>query len=99
MCEAMYESILYPSAGISHNYETYSVVLDSGLTATGLLISENEQEIRLKNEEGIERTIKMEEVLEKKKLNVSIMPADIQKLITEQELIDMVEYLITLQKK
>jgi putative membrane-bound dehydrogenase-like protein len=97
--EAMYESILYPSAGISHNYESYLIITSEGQTVNGLLVSETDQEIRLKNEEGIERVVKTEDILEKKKQEMSMMPADIQKLITEQELVDMVEYLMTLQKK
>ena len=36
---------------------------------------------------------------ELQKQRVSLMPADLQKLMTKQELIDVVEYLTTLKKK
>ena len=46
--QAMFESIIFPSAGISHNYEAYTLVLVSGTTSTGLIISETDESIRLK---------------------------------------------------
>ena len=38
--EAMFESILYPSAGISHSYETFTAELADGNVVTGLKVSE-----------------------------------------------------------
>lgn len=95
--EAMYEAILYPSAGVSHNYESYSVVTDSGNLYTGLLVSQTEEQVVLKDAEGIERTIDQEEIIEMVKQEISLMPADLQKLMTAQELVDLVSYLKTLK--
>lgn len=99
--EAMFESIIYPSAGISHNYETYLVVLDNGTQATGLLTSETDDSLTLKNTDGISKTFKKSEVELKVKQKISLMPADLQKLMTEEELVNVVEYMTTLkvQKK
>ena len=41
--QAMYESILFPSAGISHNYETYSVILNDGNVVTGIVTSQTDE--------------------------------------------------------
>src|SRR5690606_10746158 len=46
--EAFFESILYPSAGISHNFETWLVLLDSGNTATGILVSQTADTLTLR---------------------------------------------------
>ncbi|MDA1015219.1 MAG: NPCBM/NEW2 domain-containing protein [Planctomycetota bacterium] len=95
---AFYESILYPSAGISHNYETYTVVLNSGLQVSGIITSRTDESVSVKDIESVVRTIKMSDVDEIVKQSVSLMPADIQKNMTEQDLVDVVEYLTTLKK-
>lgn len=96
---AMFESILYPSAGISHNYENWLVVTDEGETLSGLLVSETDSEVKIKDVKGIVRTVKTDSVEARKKLDISLMPADLQKLITVQELVDIVDYLQTLKAK
>ena len=97
--QAMFESILYPSAGISHNYENWMVLTDEGLVHTGLLISDTDTEFKLKDVKGIIRTIPTNSIDEKKKLDISLMPADLQKLMSVQELVDVVEYMRSLKVK
>lgn len=95
---AMYESILYPSAGISHNYENWLVLTDEGQTFNGVLLGESADEVRIKDDKGIVHSIASDSVEEKKKLELSLMPADLHEHMTEQELIDLVRYLATLKK-
>lgn len=97
--QAMFESIIYPSAGISHNYEAYSLVLATGTTVNGLITSETDDSISIKGDDAIVRTFKMDEVDEKVKQKISLMPADLQKVMTVQEIVDVVDYLLTLKKK
>jgi putative membrane-bound dehydrogenase-like protein len=96
--EAMFESILFPSAGISHNYETFVLATTDGNIVTGLLASKSENEVAITSEDGITRTFKMSDVDQLQKQTVSLMPADLQKLVTQQELVDVVQYLLTLRK-
>jgi len=95
---AFFESILFPSAGIAHNYEQYSVVLNDGNVVAGLMTSKTDQAVTIRNAEGINRTIPTGDVDEIVKQKISIMPADLQKLLSEQDLVDVVEYLQTLKK-
>ncbi|MEX2187435.1 MAG: PVC-type heme-binding CxxCH protein [Pirellulales bacterium] len=95
---AVYESILFPSAGIAHSYETYTLRLEDGSVVTGLLVSKTPEEIVIKGEDALNRTFKADEVDEMKKQPISIMPADLQKLMTVDELVDVAEYLTTLRK-
>jgi putative heme-binding domain-containing protein len=95
---AFFESILFPSAGIAHNYEMYSAVLNDGNVVAGLLISKTDQAVTIRNKEGINRTIPTGDVDQIVKQKISIMPADLQKLLSEQDLVDVVEYLTTLKK-
>jgi putative membrane-bound dehydrogenase-like protein len=96
--EAMFESILYPSASILHNYETWVVVTNKGTTANGLLVSKTAEEVSLKDSEGIVRTFKMGDVDSLSRSSVSLMPADLHQAISTQELVDVVEYLLTLRE-
>lgn len=96
--EALFESILYPSAGISHNYESYTVILDSGNVVNGLLVNKTDDAITIKDAESITRTFKMDDVDEIIQQKVSLMPADLQKVLTQEELVNIVEYLTTLKK-
>ena len=95
---AFFESIIFPSAGIAHNYEMYSVVLDDGNVVAGLMTSQTDQAVTIKNKDGISRTIPTGDIDEIVKQKISIMPADLQKLLSEQDLVDVVDYLQTLKK-
>jgi len=94
---AMYESILFPSAGISHNYEQYEVTTEDGISAIGLLVEKTAESIKLKNAEGIVLTHPAAGS-ELRRLEVSLMPADLQKNMSAQDLADLVAYMATLKK-
>ncbi|MFT5524908.1 MAG: putative heme-binding domain-containing protein [Pirellulaceae bacterium] len=97
--EAMYVSILDPSAGVSHNYETYSVILLTGNVVTGILVSQTDESLTVRTAEAITKTIDKEDVDELIKQKTSLMPSDLQKLISVDELVSVVEFLATLKKK
>ncbi|MEZ6057015.1 MAG: family 16 glycoside hydrolase [Planctomycetaceae bacterium] len=97
--EALYESILFPSAAISHNFENWMVVDDGGNQYAGLLVSETPSDVQIKDAKGIVHTIPTSKIEIKKKQELSLMPADVQKLLTAEELVDVVEYLTTLKQK
>jgi putative heme-binding domain-containing protein len=97
--EAMFESVLYPSAGISHNFELWTVVKTDGTTLNGLLVSNTDAEVSIKGDDALVRAIPKSEVEELVKQKISLMPADLQKTMTTQELADVVEYMQTLKKK
>ena len=97
--EAMYRSILDPSASISHNFEQYIAELDSGTVEAGLLINETDEAITLRNAEGVDKILPRTEIDELQKSEISLMPANLQTLLTKEQLIDLVEYLTTLKKK
>jgi len=96
--EAMYVSILDPSAAVSHNFETYSILTLDGLAITGLLISETDEAVTLRNSEGIDKTIAQEDIEIFKKQKTSLMPQDLQKLLTVDQLVNLVEYTLTLKR-
>tara|TARA_R110002073_G_scaffold5624_25_gene34703 strand:- start:1348 stop:4626 length:3279 start_codon:yes stop_codon:yes gene_type:complete len=97
--EAMYVSILDPSAAVSHNFETYSLLTDDGSAITGLLVSDTAESVTLRNAEGIDQTVSKEEIEIFQKQSKSLMPQDLQRLMTANQLVNLVEYTLTLTKK
>lgn len=96
--EDMFVAILNPSAAISHNYETYSLLSADGQVLSGLLMNQNDQSVTIRNAEGIDTTVERTEIDELKKQPVSLMPADLQKSLTLQNLVDIVEYMASLRR-
>lgn len=96
--EAMFTSILDPSAGISHNYENYIVLLGSGQIVSGILVTQTDDKIVIRNAEAIDIAIDPDDIEEMTKSEVSIMPANLHQTTDQQGLVDMVEYLMSLKK-
>jgi putative membrane-bound dehydrogenase-like protein len=96
--EAMLTSILDPSAGISHNYETYVVLTADGQVINGLLISDSVDQVVIRTPEAIDRTIDRADIESMKKSDKSLMPENLHQTIDQQGLIDIVEYMTTLKK-
>ena len=97
--EAMLTAVLAPSAGISHNYENFSVLTEEGQVITGLKISETDDEVVIRTADAINRKIPSDEVVKIKKSEKSIMPENLHHITGQQGLIDIVEYMSTLKKK
>jgi putative heme-binding domain-containing protein len=62
-----------------------------------MLVSQSDAEVKLKDENGIVRAIPVAEIEEMSKSDVSMMPSDIQRLLSAQELVDVVAYMSTLK--
>ena len=97
--EAMFTAILHPSAGISHNYETYLVLTDEGDIVTGLLVSETDDAVTLRTVNAENVTVERNAIEAMKRQEQSLMPADLQKVMSTQELVDVVQYMRSLKKK
>jgi putative heme-binding domain-containing protein len=97
--EAIVESVLEPSAGISVGYETYTLDLKSGDDAYGLLVSETADEIAIKDPKGIVTHYKKGDVINKRQLKTSIMPTGLQQGMTAQEFADLIAFLASLKKQ
>jgi len=97
--EALYVGVVDPSAGINHGYESYAIVLEDGNVLTGILVSETERSITIKNAEAIVQEFSRDQIDEMVRQSVSLMPADLTKIMTVEQLVDVVEYMTTLKKE
>jgi putative heme-binding domain-containing protein len=95
--DALYEAILDPSAGISFGYETWQIVLKNGDDVTGLVASETADELAVKAAGGTVTRYKKSDIASRAQLKTSLMPSNLQQTMTGQELVDLVEYLVTLK--
>lgn len=91
--DALYEAILNPSAGISVGYEGWEVTLESGEEFSGILLSEQDGRLTMRNLLGESVIIPQEEVFEKRQMSVSIMPDGLGQMIGQTNLVNLVEYL------
>ncbi len=95
--EGQYLAILHPSAGISYGYEGWEFKLKNGDKITGLIASQTEMELVLKMPGGTLRTVRQADITSRTELADSMMPTGFHQAMTEQELADLVAYLMTLK--
>ncbi|HEX5172464.1 MAG TPA: PVC-type heme-binding CxxCH protein [Cyclobacteriaceae bacterium] len=94
--QAMYRAILYPDQGISFGYEGYSLKLKDGSEAFGMISSETESEVEVKYINN-KQIVNKADIISREQISNSLMPANLQAGLSEQDLVDLVEYLISLK--
>lgn len=97
--DALYTAILDPSAGIEHNYEGTRIETDDGEDIVGIVVSDTADLLTLKLPGGVQRKYAKSSILARDKIKSSLMPQGLQLAMTEQELVDLVEWLSGLKKK
>ena len=91
------ESILYhiviPEAEIAPNFVNYECELKDGRTLSGLLASENTGNITLRMGQGVEENVARSQIARLTASRLSLMPQELEKTMTAQELADLLAYL------
>ena len=96
--ENLLESILLPSKAIADQQLQWKITTLDEKTVTGLLVEETPTSITLRDANGKDHTFATKDLEgPKQKSLVSIMPDNLVAALTEDELIDLVEYLLTLK--
>lgn len=95
--EAIYNSILFPDQGISFGYEGYRIEMRDGSTAVGKIVSETEEKIDLQYMTS-QQSVNKSQVVSRTKMETSLMPGNLHASMSQQELVDLVEYLSSLKK-
>ena len=93
--EAIFDSIINPNAGISMGFETTELSLRGNNTAMGILRSETAQEVVLALPGGALQKFSTADIQRRNKLTTSMMPSGLNQALTQQDLVDLVEYLST----
>lgn len=95
--EGILESILNPSAAVSHEYVVWVVKTWDDGYLSGYIRAENDEEIELMDSGGNAIKIAKTDILERRKTNVSLMPTGLSAGMTAGDLADIVAYLSKLR--
>jgi putative heme-binding domain-containing protein len=93
--EALLLHILIPSYEIVPGYTSYDIETKDGRTLTGLIASETETSITLKRSLGATDTILRNNIASMSSAGLSLMPDELEKTLTRQELADLIAFLKT----
>ncbi len=91
------ESILFPSATLARDFETYTLLTTQGSVVTGLIQGETADAVHLRTAQRQEVHVSRNEIEEMSRSNVSIMPQGLDTIISRTELSDLIAYLMTLR--
>ncbi|MEM9702712.1 MAG: hypothetical protein AAF907_09755, partial [Planctomycetota bacterium] len=92
------ESLLKPSAKIKEGYATLTVATLDGVVLNGVLLSQTDEEYKLRDADGNEVVVPAADVLDAVVSPVSLMPAGLVESLRPDELADLVAFLGALGK-
>jgi putative heme-binding domain-containing protein len=95
--ENLFESILNPSKAIADQYVSWKIDTADGAAITGLIVTESESTVTIRDANGKDYPIAKGDIEKRSKSLVSLMPDNLVAGLTEQELVDLVAHLATLQ--
>jgi putative heme-binding domain-containing protein len=93
------DAIMNPSAGIAHEYVTWILETKSQGQVIGVLAEDTPHLIVVKNEQGEAVRLKPAEVTSRRQSNLSMMPEDLVTKMSEDDLVDLLEFLVTLKEQ
>jgi len=91
--KAIMANILAPNLSISSGYDLWMVELKNGESIQGIIATETPGAITLRNNGSAEKTIKREDIKSLKALNMSAMPVGLDKLISIEQMADLLAFL------
>lgn len=91
------ESILFPSASFVQSFEPWTIVTDDGRQVSGVVQVDRPEAMTLSA--GPDKTFRVprEQIVAMVRSEVSIMPTGLEKILSDQELADLVAYLRSLK--
>jgi putative heme-binding domain-containing protein len=95
--EELIESLLQPSKKLAQGFETFSFLTTQGQTITGFVVSESAETITLRETNGLSKELKPNEIEERIKRELSMMPQGIVNNLTPEDLAHLIAYLQSLK--
>lgn len=93
----LFESILLPNKAVADQFINWNIETRAGLAVTGLIVEETPEHIILRDALAKDTRILKKDIESRAKNANSIMPSDLLVYMTEDELVDIVDYLFTLK--
>ncbi|MDP6057351.1 MAG: c-type cytochrome, partial [Pirellulaceae bacterium] len=94
--EELIESIVDPSKKITQGFDTWAFAMDSGKILTGFVVLESAETVTIRQADGISKELPQNEIEERIKQPVSMMPKGVVGNLTPKQLADLIAYLQTL---
>ncbi|WP_437188279.1 DUF7133 domain-containing protein [Planctomicrobium sp. SH668] len=91
------ESILKPSAKIAQGFETNVIATEDGQIYTGFVVGESADAIQVRQGNGVLVRIHVDDIDERAKQEISMMPEQIAGNLTLEQLADLLAYLDSLK--
>ncbi|MFV1968125.1 MAG: PVC-type heme-binding CxxCH protein, partial [Pirellulaceae bacterium] len=91
--ETLLTDVLDPTRQITVGYDQYSVVTTAGRIYTGVLAAETATSVTMRREEGAQDTILRRDIDEMQASSVSMMPENLEKELSHQDLADLLGFL------
>ncbi len=91
------ESILLPSKSIAQGFVTNLFQLDNGKTLTGFVTNEAADEVTIRDNEGKEIKIPADQIEERVKQDISVMPVGLVNEISVKDFVSLIDYLESLR--
>jgi putative heme-binding domain-containing protein len=95
--ENLLESILLPSKAVADQYVSWVIETQNGIVLTGLIVEDAADHVLLRDANGKDTRIDKKSIASRSKSPSSLMPGDLIGAMTNADLVDVVEYLLTLQ--
>jgi putative membrane-bound dehydrogenase-like protein len=90
-------SVLFPSAKISSGYEPVVIATADGRVLTGIIKSDTPEAIELEDADAKRVRLTRDEIDDRKRSDVSLMPNGLAEGLTPQDFADLIAYLETLK--
>ena len=84
--------VIVPDYEITLGFNNYSIELTDGRTLSGIIHSETDSAITLRSSTGQDESIPRERIVSLQASKNSMMPQDLEKTMTRQELADLMAY-------
>jgi putative membrane-bound dehydrogenase-like protein len=97
--EQLTESIVLPSKTIAQGFVTNLFVMNDGKQISGFVTNEAADVVTIRNNEGNELKLKVEDIEERAKQTISMMPDGLVKDLTVEDLAALVTYLESLASR
>ena len=96
---ALLDAIINPGAAIVFGYEPWLINTKDGTSVYGFIVSENPESIVIKDLAGQHHTIATGKIATKEKQRKTVMPEPVDNELNQQQLADVVKFLLTLKNK
>ena len=91
------EAIAYPSASIVRGYEPMLIKTKGGEHLAGVILRETADHLDLAVGPALERKLPRDDIIELKSSPISLMPGGLDRVLSKQELADLIAFLRSLK--